>query len=382
MGHRLDYLAERELKAIDELIGRKQGVNPTLDYAAGWRLLASERPDLMESYGRAATTIGLDAINQEIEKRQAANPKMDYPRCWTLLASERSELITAYNLAASRQPPLSRAGRERRGLSGNGQENEDQTVALSEINAEMVKLQAANPRLDSFGAWALIARTRPELIANYNAAASGSKRRVGSFYQTVTMTSGKHPLAAVLVPIEEQINLKTQAHPDMSYGDAWKLVEREHPDLIANYNKAAGHPPNATNAEILARNRALIDEQIRNKRQENPSLTYLEASNLVEKEYPDLFWAYNDALSRRQSDTPGGRTAPVEEGGPGAQKTVAMRANPLASELAAIDEQIAAERRANPKINYGDGWLIVSQKRPDLIRAYNTAASRVFVSRG
>lgn len=191
----------------------------------------------------------------------------------------------------------------------------------------------------------------------------------------------EHPLAHVLVPIEEQIHLLRHENPNLTYGAAWKRVQQEHPQLIRDYNKAAGHSPEASAAETMARNLALIDEQIRNKRQADPRLNYFDAWTLVEKESPHLIWNYNDAAKRAGKagpDSSAGRTAPVEEGGPGVQKTVAMRANPLASEIGAIEEQIAAERRANPKISYGDGWVLVSRKRPDLIRAYNSAAARVF----
>jgi len=195
-------LAERELAAIDELIARKQAANPEIDYATGWRLLLSERDDLMQSYSRAATQRELAAIDEEIARRRAANPKLHYPRCWMLLASERSPLITAYNDAAALRPPQSR-------LSGEGRA---QTVALSE-----------------------------------------------------------HPLAHVLVPIETQINLLKHEHPDWTYADALKTVERTHPDLVKAYNLAAGHKPDDTAPETLARNLALIDAQIRQLRQENPT---------------------------------------------------------------------------------------------------------------
>jgi hypothetical protein len=56
-----------------------------------------------------------------------------------------------------------------------------------------------------------------------------------------------------------------------------------------------------------------------------------------------------------------------------------MSLNPLAAELAAIDAEIAAHREASSGLGYADAWSRVSLARPDLIIAYNTAASRVFV---
>jgi hypothetical protein len=248
-------LAEREAAAIDELIARKQAADSRIDYATGWRMLLSERPDLMQSYSRAATARELAAIDKEIATQLAANPKLDYMRCWMLLASERSPLLVAYNDAAALRPPQSRSS---------------QTVAMSE-----------------------------------------------------------HPLASVLVPIEEKIHLLQHENPNMTFAEAWRQVGLTHPDLIKNYNRAAGHKPGDTAPEALARNLALIDEQIRNRRQTNPGLTYAEAWKIVEKERPDLTWAYNDAAAHAgTSDSIAAqRTGAVGEGGPGAQGTVAMRAN-------------------------------------------------------
>ncbi|HXM44737.1 MAG TPA: hypothetical protein VN924_26105 [Bryobacteraceae bacterium] len=321
-------LAERELAAIDELIGRKQAVNPEIDYATGWRVLMSERADLMESYRQAAMSRELAAIGEEITRRRTANPKLNYASGWMLLASERSDLITAYNLAAGLQPPQSRMSGER-------------------------------------------------------AAAPSPSRR------TIAMST--HPLAAVLVPIEERINLKRQANLGMSYGEAWKQVEKENPALIQAYNKAAGHPPDSNTAQMLARNLALIDEQIRNMRQKNPDLPYGDAWRRVEKEFPDLMWNYNDAAGRMDDPTAAERTGAVEpSGGPARpylpqemvpQGTVSMSARPLARELAAIDEEIARRRAANPRLDYARAWQLIASERPELIRQYNYAASRAFVGR-
>ena len=190
-------------------------------------------------------------------------------------------------------------------------------------------------------------------------------------------------MASVLVPLELQIRLLRHENPNLTWGDAWKRVEQTHPELVENYNKAAGHKPGETAAETLARVEALIDEQVRNARQRNPSLLYHEALKQVEEERPDLFWARKDASGRagQSATTPSQRTAPVEEGGPGTRGAVAMRANPLARELGAIDDQIVRMREANPKLGYADAWVRISREMPHLIQAYNSAAARVFVGR-
>ena len=307
-------LAERELAAIDELIARKQAANPEIDYAAGWRLLMSERADLMESYHQAAMSRDLAAIGEEIARRQTANPKLNYAAGWSMLKSERSNLIIDYNLAASLRPPQSRMSGER-------------------------------------------------------AAAPSPSRR--------TIAMSDHPLAAVLVPIEERINLKRQANPGMTYGQAWQSVEADNPELIRAYNKAAGHPPNSSMPQILARNLALIDEQIRNLQHENPDLQYGDAWRRVEKEFPDLIWAYNDAADRmgvsRAATAP-----PTPAAAPG---SVAMSARPLVRELAVIDEEIARRRAANPRLDYARAWQLIALEQPEMIRQYNRAASRAFVGR-
>jgi hypothetical protein len=196
-----------------------------------------------------------------------------------------------------------------------------------------------------------------------------------------------HPLAAVLVPIEERIGLKLQANPGMSYGAAWKQVEKENPALIKAYNQAAGHPPNSSTPQILARNLALINEQVRNLRQKDPDLTYVEAWKQVEKKFPDLMWNYNDAAGRTDDSTAAQRTGAVVEGPPPPpqpylpeeMKSVAMSARPLARELAVINEEIARRRAANPRLDYARAWQLIALEQPEMIRQYNRAASRAFV---
>jgi hypothetical protein len=168
-------LAERELAAIDELIARKQAANPAIDYAVGWRLLMSERPDLMQSYSRATMARELTAIDKEMARRRAANPTLDYMAGWRLLASERADLITANNRAASLQPPQSRMSGGRR----DGGASQTITMSakplareLAAIDEEIAARRVANPRLAYGDAWTLVARERPELIRAYNSAAA------------------------------------------------------------------------------------------------------------------------------------------------------------------------------------------------------------------
>jgi len=55
-----------------------------------------------------------------------------------------------------------------------------------------------------------------------------------------------------------------------------------------------------------------------------------------------------------------------------------MRANPLARELGAIESEIAKKRAADPRINYGQAWVLVAREHPELVARYNAAAARVF----
>jgi hypothetical protein len=265
----------------------------------------------------------LSIIERRIAEKRQADPKLDYGESWRVLASERPDLMSAYNRAAG-----------------------------------------ARPKADCRDLWALV---ETETAANLQG--------------TVTLSASPSPseIAHALVPIETQIHLKQHENPGLTYGAAWKQVESERPELISAYHKAAGHSPQASTHETLARNLALIDEQIRNKRQANQTMTYPEAWNLVGKERPDLLLAYNDAAVRtgNQLDMPAARTAPLQSA-PGAGP-VTMSAKPLARELGAIDEAIAARREANPLLGYGDAWALVASESPELIRAYNTAAARAFV---
>jgi|CZKX01.1.fsa_nt_gi hypothetical protein len=264
----------------------------------------------------------LSIIERRIAEKRQADPKLDYGESWRVLASERPDLMSAYNRAAG-----------------------------------------ARPKADCRDLWALV---ETETAANLQG--------------TVTLSaspSAPSEIAHALVPIETQIHLKQHENPGLTYGAAWKQVEGERPELISAYHKAAGHSPQANTHETLARSLALIDEQIRNKRQANQTMTYPEAWNLVEKERPDLLLAYNAACARNQFDMPAARTAPLQSA-PGAGP-VTMSAKPLAQELQAIDAEISARRGANPRMGYGDAWAIVARERPELIRAYNTAAARAFV---
>jgi|ERR1039458_3173262 hypothetical protein len=266
----------------------------------------------------------LSIIERRIAEKRQADPKLDYGESWRVLASERPDLIRAYNGAAG-----------------------------------------AHPKADCRDLWKLVER---ESAANLRG--------------TVTMSAGPSDpseIAHALVPIETLIHLKQQETPGLTYGAAWKQVEKERPELVEVYHKAAGHSPQANTHETLARSLALIEEQIRNLRQANQKMTYPEAWALVEKERPDLLLVYNDAAVRtgNQLDMPAARTAPLQSA-PGAGP-VTMSAKPLARELGAIDEAIAARRGANPLLGYGDAWAIVARERPELIRAYNTAAARAFV---
>ena len=236
-----EYLAKRELAAIDEIIARKQAANPKLTFGDGWRLLLSERPDLMESYRGAAVAAHLGRIQEEITGRQAANPKLTFAAGWMLLMSERRDLISEYNAAAGLRPPQDRKG--------------------------------------------IVSMSDPIM-------AKGTGRKGGV----------EHPLARVLVPIETQIGLKQQASReakrDLTYAQAWAQVEKEHPEMIEAYNQAAGISPGSTAQEELARTQALIDEQIRHIRQSNPKILQLDAFNQAMKERPDLFVRLENATAR------------------------------------------------------------------------------------
>lgn len=64
-----------------------------------------------------------------------------------------------------------------RGVGGTGEERLDHRVLLSEIDAEIAKMCAADAKLDYLGAWNVLERKRPDLIKSYNAAAAkGGKR--------------------------------------------------------------------------------------------------------------------------------------------------------------------------------------------------------------
>jgi hypothetical protein len=303
-----EYLAERELAAIDELVARKQAAHPKLTFGEGWALLLSERPDLMQNYGRAAVAAHFGRIEEEIAGRQTANPKLSFGEGWRLLLSELPGLIASYNDAAELRPPRNRNG--------------------------------------------IVSMSDPIM-------AKGAGRK-----------GVEHPLARVLVPIETQINLKQQANSNLTYAQAWAQVEKEHPEMIAAYCKAAGIPPGSTAQEELARTQALIDEQIRHIRQNNPKIREVEAFDQLKQERPDLFSRLETATARTSKYRD---TRPVGEGA--LAPTVALRE--LARGLDAIQEHIATMCEANPKLSYGEAWLRVAGERPALIRDYNRAAARV-----
>lgn len=301
----------------------------------------------------------LHCIDELISRKQAADRSIDYGTGWRLVMSDRPDLAESYRQAAVAE-------------------------RLAALNEEIARRCAANPKLDYPLCWKLLASEHSHFITAYNDAASlrppqsrlSEERRCAG---VVTMSS-EHPLARLLMPIEQIINLKRHENPNLSYAAAWELVRRERPELIRAYNERAGLPPEESAPETLARTLAQIDKQIRDLRQGNPSLTYLAAWELAEKKFPHLFFVYRDAAKHagKSDSDPASRTAPVEEGGPGTRGAVAMRANPLARELGAIDAEIAKKRAADPRLSYGNAWVLVSHERPELIKEYNSAAARVF----
>ncbi len=165
---------------------------------------------------------------------------------------------------------------------------------------------------------------------------------------------------AALVPIETLINLKQAQNKNLSYEDAWKQVEREQPDLIKAFNKAAGLPVDGTTEELIAHNEALIAQKIRDTMQKNPKLLFPQAEAMVEKEFPDLF---------KTKYKLGMRTGLAPHVHPVALAEIDLR-------LAAINAEIGTMRSGNPALSYGAAWRLVASERPALIAAYNEAASR------
>jgi len=66
------------------------------------------------------------------------------------------------------------------GVGGDGREQLDVKVLLTNIETEIAERRKVNPKLDYAGAWQLVAREKPELIKSYNAAVkkAGSKTEV------------------------------------------------------------------------------------------------------------------------------------------------------------------------------------------------------------
>ena len=183
----------------------------------------------------------------------------------------------------------------------------------------------------------------------------------------------------LLSVIDEQLAVKRQANPRLSYGGAWKTLASERPDLFRAYNKAAAGDPkadcrdewrllasersspggqqgdSAARVARLARALAPIEEQIHLKQLAN-AMSWGDAWQQVERERPDLIETYNAAAGYPP--------------GLGAQEI-------LARSLALIDEAIRNERQKNQALSYGMAWQKVQGERPDLFQTYNEAARRI-----
>src|ERR1039458_9986352 len=77
-------LARELLSIIERRIAEKRQADPKLDYGESWRVLASERPDLIRAYDGAA----------------GAHPKADCRDLWKLV-----ERDPAQNRGHAAQPP-------------------------------------------------------------------------------------------------------------------------------------------------------------------------------------------------------------------------------------------------------------------------------------
>jgi uncharacterized protein YoaH (UPF0181 family) len=345
--------------------------------AAGWITALDDQPDANGVlWGTAKFTPGAARMIAREEYRYIS-PAIEYnARDKHTGANQGATLLSA---ALTNRPFLDQmpaiALSEWAGTSQGT--HQSKVSALAAIEAEIREKQAAGTGMSYGTAWKLVASERPDLIRAYNDGVREGMVRMQ--VQGDDKTSAAAELARALVPIETEINLKQASGRRLSYGDAWKEVEREKPELMRAYNEAAqaaGIPVQGDSRETMARSLAEIDEQIRNERQENPKLTYGAAWTLVKQKRPDLMRAYNEAARRVEGKgyTPSERTAPVL-----AASSQGTARDALAQKLALIDVEIRKKQAATTGMSYGAAWKLVASERPDLMKAYHDAAGAASV---